>query len=358
MLCRNRMLRCALAAVLLLPAAAAAGIQIQMTGGAFHVTGWNATAEPAEGWASIFAVYAGGIDSPAILGSYSVEGGALVFRPQWPLTAGLHVRAVFRPAGVAPIEAGFDVPKAAQGAATRIERIYPSTDTLPANTLKLYIYFSAPMRRGEAWQHLRLLDEQGAPVELPFLEIDQELWDTTNTRLTVLFDPGRIKRGLLPLNESGPNIQEGRRYTLSIARDWLDADGSPLAAAFDKPFHVVADERETVDPAKWRIATPREGTTDPLVVTFPRPLDYALLQRTVTVAGVAGKVAVARGETELRFTPDGPWIAGPHELVVETTLEDLAGNRVGRPFDVDTFREVTRQIETPTVSVPFRIGGK
>ena len=151
-----------------------------------------------------------------------------------------------------------------------------------------------------------------------------------------------LNAALLPLNESGPNIQEGRRYTLSISRDWLDADGSPLAAAFDKPFHVVADERETVDPAKWRIATPREGTADPLVVTFPRPLDYALLQRTITVAGMAGKVAVARGETELRFTPDAPWIAGPHQLVVETTLEDLAGNRVGRPFDVDTFREVTQ----------------
>lgn len=352
------MLRCAFAALLLLPAAAAAGIQIQMTGGAFQVTGWNAAAEPAEGWASIFAVYAGGSDSPAMLGSYSAERGELVFHPQWPLTAGLHVRAVFHLDGVAPIEAGFDIPKATPGVATRIEHIYPSTDTLPANTLKLYIYFSAPMGRGEAWQHIRLLDEHGAPVELPFLEIDQELWDATNTRLTVLFDPGRIKRGLLPLNESGPNIQEGRRYTLSIARNWLDANGSPLAAAFNKPFRVVADEREPVDPAKWRIATPREGTIDPLVLTFPRPLDYALLQRTVKVAGVAGKIAVARNETEWRFTPDAPWTAGAHELIVETTLEDLAGNRVGRPFDVDTFHEVTRQIAKPTVSVPFRIGGK
>jgi hypothetical protein len=358
LLCPNRMLRRALPALLLLPLAAAAGIQIQMTGGAFQVTGWNAAAEPAEGWASIFAVYAGGNDSPAMLGSYSAERGELVFHPRWPLTAGLHVRAVFHPAGLAPVEAGFDVPKAARGEATRIEHVYPSTDTLPANTLKLYIYFSAPMQRGEAWQHLRLLDEHGGPVELPFLEIDQELWDPTNTRLTVLFDPGRIKRGLLPLNESGPNIREGRRYTLSIARDWLDANGSPLAAAFNKPFVVAADEREPVDPTKWRIAAPREGTADPLVVTFPRPLDYALLQRTVKVAGVPGKVMVARGETEWRFTPDAPWIAGPHELIVQTTLEDLAGNRVGRPFDVDTFREVTRQIETPTVSVPFRIGGK
>jgi hypothetical protein len=352
------MLRRALAAVLLLPAVAAAGIQIQMTGGAFQVTGWNAAAEPAEGWGSIFSIYAGGPDSPAMLGSYSVQAGALAFRPQWPVAAGLHVRAVFHPAGIRPVQADFDTPKVAPAVATRIEHIYPSTDTFPANTLKLYIYFSAPMMRGEAWQHIRLLDEHGAPVELPFLEIDQELWDPTNTRLTVLFDPGRIKRGLVPLNQVGPNIQEGRRYTLSISRDWQDAGGSPLAAPFTKSFRVVADEREPVDPAKWRIDAPQEGTRDPLIVTFPRPLDYALLQRTITIPGVAGKVEVTRGETEWRFTPDTPWKGGSHELIIETSLEDLAGNRVGRPFDVDTFREVTKQIETPIVSVPFRIGGK
>jgi hypothetical protein len=352
------MFRCALAAVLLLPAAAVAGIQIQMTGGAFQVTGWNAAAESVQDWSSILSVYAGGADSPAMFGAYSVEDGTLVFRPQWPLAAGLHVRVVFHPAGMAPVEAGFETPKTVPAATTRIEHVYPSSDTLPANTLKLYIYFSSPMLRGEAWQHIQLLDEHGAPVELPFLELDQELWDPTNTRLTVLFDPGRIKRGLVPLNEVGPNIQEGRRYTLSISRDWQDATGSPLAAAFSKLFRVVGDEREPVNPAQWRIDPPKESTRDPLVVTFPRPLDYALLQRTITVFGVPGKVEVARGETEWRFTPDAPWKTGPHEMVVQTSLEDVAGNRVGRPFDVDTFREVTKQIETPTVSVPFRIGGK
>ncbi len=347
-----------LGVALLAPGARAAGVQIQMTGGAFQVTGWSAAAEPSEGWASVFSVYTGGADSPAILGAYSVEHGALLFRPRWPIAAGMHLRAVFHPAGMAPVEAEFDIPKAVPGAATHIDHIYPSTDSLPANTLKLYIYFSAAMRRGEAWQHIKLLDERGAPVELPFLEIDQELWDPGNRRLTVLFDPGRIKRGLLPLNESGPNIQEGRRYTLSISRDWLDANGSPLGETFTKPFRVVADVRETVDPMKWRIAAPAAGTADPLVITFPRPLDFALLQHTITIPGVAGKVTVARDETEWRFTPDAPWKPGAYELTVDTSLEDMAGNRVGRPFDVDTFREVTKQIEKPTVSVPFRIGGK
>lgn len=350
------MLRLALAALLVPLGIAAAGVQIQMTGGAFQVSGWNAAAAPPEGWSSVFAVYTGGEGSPAILGSYAVENGALVFHPRWPIAAGMHVRAVFHAPGSPGIVAGFDIPKAAPTPVTRIDRVYPSTDTLPSNALKLYIYFSAPMRRGEAWQHIRLLDEHGEKMELPFLELDQELWDATNTRLTVLFDPGRIKRGLLPLNESGPILSEGHTYTLVIAADWLDANGQPLAAPVNKRFHVAADEREAIDPTKWRIAAPAAGTLDSLVVKFPRPLDYALLQRAIGVAGIEGKISVAADETEWRFTPAAPWKRGDYRLMVNTALEDLAGNRVGRPFDVDTFRDVTKEIKTGFVSVPFRIG--
>lgn len=293
-----------------------------------------------------------------MLGTYTVDGAALTFHPRWPVTPGMHVRAVFQVPGEAPVEAAFDTPKSLPTAAARIEHVYPSTDILPANTLKLYIYFSAAMRRGEAWRHIRLLDSRGVAVELPFLEIDQELWDSANTRLTVLFDPGRIKRGLLPLSESGPNLVEGSSYTLVIGHEWLDANGQPLAADFTKPFRVVEAERAPVEPAKWRIFPPKPGGAEALVVDFPRPLDYALLQHAITVNGVKGKVEVAHGETEWRFTPDAPWTPGDYRLIVNTTLEDLAGNRVGRAFDVDLFNEVTAQIQTEAVSIPFRVGNQ
>jgi hypothetical protein len=357
------MTRISLTALLLLyPHAAAAAISITSIGGAFQVSGWKASAEPAAGWNSIFSVYAGVGDVPAMLGSYTVEpdhgAPVLTFHPRWPIAPGMHVRAVFHLPGEAPVEASFDTPKAATATAARVERVYPSTDALPANALKLYVYFSASMRRGEAWQHIRLLDDRGAPVELPFLEIDQELWDPANTRLTILFDPGRIKRGLVPLAESGPNIVEGKRYTLVIGHEWLDANGTPLAADFTKQFRVVEAERKPVDPAEWRISPPRPGTLDALIVDFPRPLDYALLQRTISVDGVKGKVEVARGETEWRLTPEIPWQQPEYRLTVNTTLEDLAGNRVGRAFDVDKFDEVTAHIQTETVSIPFRPGNQ
>jgi hypothetical protein len=66
-------------------------------------------------------------------------------------------------------------------------------------------------------------------------------------------------------------------------------------------------------------------------------------------------VAVTRGETEWRFTPQNPWSAGSYELVVDTGLEDLAGNHIGQPFDLDVFDRVTEHIRATTVSLPFTV---
>ena len=41
------------------------------------------------------------------------------------------------------------------------------------------------MRRGEAYRHLQLVSASGRPVELPFLEIEEELWDRDGRRLMV-----------------------------------------------------------------------------------------------------------------------------------------------------------------------------
>jgi hypothetical protein len=214
------------------------------------------------------------------------------------------------------------------------------------------------MQRGQAWKRIRLLDEKGSAIELPFLEIEQELWDRTGKRLTVLFDPGRIKRGLASLDEAGPVLEEGRAYTLVIDREWRDASGVPLREEFRKLFRVGAADRTPLNPAEWQIVTPAVNTAEPLVVRFPEPLDYALLHRLLHIENVSGSMSAGSLEKEWRFVPRNPWQPGEYRLVVDTALEDLAGNRVGRAFDVDTFERVTRHVEHETVSLPFRIGLK
>jgi len=349
--------RILLIALSLLPfGAAAESISIRLEDGKFRVSGWTPGAAPSGGWEAIFSVYAGEGDVPPMFGSYSIEDGSLIFRSRFPLAPGVRTRAVFRVPKGSPVEAVFDSRQAPPVSSTVVEHVYPSIDLLPDNQLKFYLHFSAPMSRGEAWRRIHLLDQNGVAVELPFLEVDQELWDREYRRLTVLFDPGRIKRGLLPLQEVGPAIQAGKSYTLLIDKDWLDARGVPLQEGFRKPFRVGPAERTPPDPAKWRVTAPRAGTLDPLVLDFRKSMDWALSLRLLDIPGVRGTAVLEGNETQWRFTPESPWKAGSYKIVIDTSLEDLAGNRIGRPFDVDVFEKVTAKISGKTVSLPFRIG--
>ena len=319
-------------ALLLAVIASAAGQTIQLVDGVFKVAGWRADGSRKD-WSTIFSVYAGSGEIPAMLGAYSVESGVLEFRPRFPLASGVRYRAVFRLPKGSPVEASFDGPKRAGEATTRVVHVYPSAAVLPANLLKLYIVFSAPMSRGEAWRRIHLLDEGGRSIKGAFLEIDQELWDPEARRLTVLFDPGRIKRDLAPNLQMGVPIVEGHRYTLAVDHEFQDGHGVPLAEGFRKPFRGGPADRTPPDPATWRMITPSTGSRSTLVVKFPKPLDYALVQHTLEVVDVRGTVSLDREETEWVFTPAEPWKRGAYKLSIDTTLEDLAGNRIGRAFD-------------------------
>jgi hypothetical protein len=319
-------------------------------------------------WQRLLAVYAGPDESlPPMLGTYGIESNTVRFTPQFPPTPGVTYRAVFRPANLpgaktkaAPLTAIFETPARTATPTTVVSHVYPSVEVVPENLLKFYLHFSAPMSRGRSYEYIRLLDSNGKQIELPFLELNEELWDQTQTRLTLLIDPGRIKRGVLPLEEIGPSLEAGKSYTLSISRAWQDGNGNPLKEDFQKHFRVGPPDRTPPDPAQWRIETPKAGTRTPLTVTFPEPMDQALTQRVfgvVLASGVtiAGQVALTEQERRWEFTPVGPWLTGNYHIVIQTTLEDLAGNNIGKPFEVDLFEGVKRHIETQSLKLPFTV---
>lgn len=349
-------------AVLLLTRATAIAepVSIQLEAGAFRVAGWDAPrTEPAKGWASVFAIFAGTGDVPPLSGSYAVEKGSLVFHPRFPFAPGVKYRAVFRqPGSAAPIEKIFDGPPRDTVSTARVERVFPSTDLLPSNQLRLYIYFSEPMSHGEAAERIHVLDDKGKALPGVFLP-GEELWDPGFRRLTMTFDPGRIKRGLTANEAMGPPITEGKRYTLVIDRDWLDARGVRMVDGFRKPYRGGPAQRHPPDPSQWKVIPPKAGTSDALALDFPTPMNYPLLQRMLQVAGpggnVAGTVSIGKEESEWRLVPQSPWKPGDYKLIVDTGLEDLAGNHIGQPFDIDVFDHVTERITTKTVSLPFAI---
>ena len=136
---------------------------------------------------------------PSVLGKITSEENSLLFTPRFPLQRGKSFNVVVLPGGKESAKASvtLDVP-AKETKPTEVEEIYPSSDKVPENLLRFYVQFSAPMRQGDIYKHLQILKEDGTPVVLPFLEIEQELWSRDSTRLTLLLDPGRIKRGLKP----------------------------------------------------------------------------------------------------------------------------------------------------------------
>lgn len=354
------------AAAVLLGAAVCPSQQIQFENGSgvrphFRVVGWDGArlaAPPAA--RERFAVYvANASGAPPVLGAYRIERGVVIFEPRYPLAPGLLYRAVFR-GDKEEISAVFEMPKSDAAPATVVEHLYPSTSRWPENQLKFYLHFSAPMSRGEAYRRVRLLDQRAKQVDAPFLELAEELWDRQGKRLTILFDPGRVKRGLAPHQEVGTPLQEGQSYTVEVDRAWLDAEGRPLKEEFRKSFRVGPPDREPPELKNWRLAAPRGGSAEPLALEFPEPLDRALLEHLLEVVDakgnlVEGAIAIDRQETRWRFMPQQPWKAGEYSLRVATILEDLAGNTIGRPFEVDVFERVQERISRETVTLPFRI---
>lgn len=342
---------------------------------AFELRDWSGAADAstdrstAMEWPKVFAVFVGqaaaGAEVPPLSGSYQLRDATLVFAPRYPLQPGLTYRAVFYSAATKDsvgedLSAAFSIPKAEAGPETVVEQVYPSASTLPENLLKFYVHFSAPMSRGEAYRRIALLDSAGARIEFPFLELEQELWDFEGKRLTLLFDPGRVKRDLLPNLEVGSPLREGSSYTLVVDRGWPDARGRPLREDFRKPFTVRAPDHETPSEKTWQVTAPKAGSLDPLAVRFPEPMDQALLVRVIDIATptgvkVAGSIEVDEQETRWRFRPDEPWKPGDYVIDAATILEDLAGNTLVRPFEVDVFEKVEERVERVSRTLRFTV---
>src|SRR5689334_5388387 len=152
------------------------------------------------------------LNTPAVIGRYSADGDRVRFQPRFPFAAGVSYRVRVDTAALrllaerstvthdqtvtVPLVYHFSSVAVARARTTRVVAVHPSATRLPSNLLRWYVEFSAPMEPGSALAHVRLLDESGREVRGAFLSLDQELWDPERRRLTLLFDPGRVKRGV------------------------------------------------------------------------------------------------------------------------------------------------------------------
>jgi hypothetical protein len=219
----------------------------------------------------------------------------------------------------------------------RVE-IYPTARQLPANLLRLFIYFSQPMNPGNILDHIALVDDTGSEVAGAFLENRYDLWSPDGTRLSVLFDPGRVKTGLAAHDAKGRALEEGRRYAFVVRATAEDATGCALGAETVQEFVAGPPDLEPPVPGTWVLHRPEAGARAPLLVDLGSPHDHLSLVYRLRVLdaegdAVPGRIDLDDGESLWRFTPATPWRDAPHRLVTDARLEDLAGNRPGSLFD-------------------------
>jgi hypothetical protein len=183
---------------------------------------------------------------PNLWGSYGLEAGAIVFRPRHALAAGVELVARFDGAAFDAATGGRGTPsrklrhRAAPAGApsTTVVSLSPDGDEIPANLLRLYVHFSAPMSLRDVAASVQLLDALGRPIADAFVAVPEGLWDPERRRLTLLVHPGRIKRGVGPGEAMGPVLREGESVRLVVATTARDADGRPLAAEYRSPARL------------------------------------------------------------------------------------------------------------------------
>jgi hypothetical protein len=297
-------------------------------------------------------------------GTFDVDGDALRFRPRYPFVAGTTYAWVIRESALPD---GTDTltiarPATAVAAATSVTAIYPSAIDVPFNLLRFYIHFSAPMSEGFAAKSIELqISDTGEILDDAILALEPELWDPRRRRLTLLLDPGRIKRGLVPNAEAGYPLAPGQSVSLVVDETLRDAAGAPLRDEARRDYVVGAALRRRVDPADWMFTWPAALSREPVIIDFDRPLDHALVRRCLSILDssaipVAGQIVVATGERQWRFTPDRPWAADRYTVAVQSELEDVAGNSVARVFDRDLDRRQDDPIEADVINVYFVCG--
>ncbi len=270
-----------------------------------------------------------------IAGSYEADNKSVRFIPRFNFVEGqdyvIRVQHQSEDRGIFHKLTPFKIQPSTPVVKSEVTAIYPSGDILPENVLRFYIHFSTPMKPHVAFDYIKLVDGSGNVDDAAFMKFKQELWSEDRKRLTVLMDPGRIKRNVSTNLSLGPALHEGESYELVVEGGWPAANGTEALASFSKSFSASNALRELPTPENWEITAPAIRTIDALKIKFDRPFDHQLLHKDIKVFSATGEVIqgeflIGNHETEWRFQPDKDWVGERIYIVVDSELEDVAGN--------------------------------
>lgn len=334
---RKTVRRLLAAALILAPLSAWAGITATLDAGFILITGIDETDRVAlvQKPERVHLQRAGATGANGMLITLTADQMALRIKPRFALRPGRAYELKLNLSGDENFHWSFAVP-AEQAEAPTVTGYAPNLVTIPANTLRFYLTFSQPMARGQVRTAIQLVRSDGSVIDNAFLNLDVELWDHGQQRLTLILDPGRIKQGVGPNTRSGAPLKAGETYSVVVSGAMKNADGQPMGTPKVIAFHVGPALRSALAPAKWKLDLPGGQSLDPLVITFDRAMDIGSTARLLWIEEPIGRRVVGRVRTDgltWRIQPTSSWAPGAYRLVLDPGLEDVAGNTIRSAFD-------------------------
>ncbi|MEM6539918.1 MAG: Ig-like domain-containing protein [Bacteroidota bacterium] len=301
-----------------------------------------------------YSVYILDKKNSPILGSFSTKGGYIRFTPVIPFSTTHEFGIAHKGKQIGNFKVNTEQVKKVP----EVLVIHPRQDTVPVNILKMYLEFSEPMQYvGNPLDFITVFDKTDRTEVEPFLDLEAELWDKNHTRLTLWFDPGRIKTNLIPNKERGLPLTQNHSYSITIDKNWRSADGIPLAQSYSKTIHVVGKDIKRPNPNNWVITPPKKNTKSLLKINFNELLDPILALESIKLLQgdipLSGNLELTNTGNTLLFAPSDYWKVGQYSVHIDPILEDLAGNNLNTLFDTD-LRNTNTGNEIIT-SLEFRI---
>ncbi|MDT7831813.1 Ig-like domain-containing protein [Flavobacteriaceae bacterium S356] len=292
-------------------------------------------------------------DTVPILGELNTEDTAIIFTPVIPFNNGGHYQILKE----REVVGEFHIKESVPSIPPKVVAIYPKLDTVPENLLKMYIVFSKPMQEvRSSLEYIKVINLHTQKEEAIFLPLETELWNADHTELTLWLDPGRIKKDLIPNKKLGIPIKNGNSYEVILSKEWNDAEGSELAKEYRKKIVVVARDAKMPSVKQWKLTVPNADSKEALGIAFDELMDAMLIEKSIVIMdaqdqSVAGGFLTMGSPNSTLFIPKERWKKGTYTMVVQSSMEDLAGNNLNRLFDTDLQQEKkTKDSKTKTIT--------
>ena len=316
-----------------------------------------------EQWSSFYNVKTNP-GSPAVLGEYKIIGNHLAFSPkflpdpkiQYIVTFSYPDLARLLPGSISEQAVYSDIVSFEPPETTRpeITSVIPNLEIVPANLLRFYVYFSAPMGIENPYDFITIEDKDGNVLVDPFVIVPEGLWNIDRTRLTLLLHPGRIKQGVGPNMTEGDILRAGNVYTLKINSQWKGASGESLKDSFSRPINASNPLRKAINVNLWALKA-EQNQIGILTIVTDHPLDQPLAKRMLFIRNKEGKILPSQVEftspedVKVLWRPDG---SKELELHIDPRLEDVCGNTPLYAFDLE---EGTRRENLEEIMLTFKV---